>query len=447
MQAQGQAAPSEQMRERNDLIAKVNRFWNDMEEKYRGDLGAVMDDDLHVVGAMEQRITELEKRIAGGQRNQEARDASRARLAASYAPAAGGGLVHPSIGTGVGTAPPSAAQHRRTMQSLADQFLGHPDWQRYLNEIAPLGQVSENQSVRSPKIVFPHSFLNLVTGTSDTSAGVFVTPDDTGIFDPLGRRPLVLRDIISVRTTDSDLVEYVRQTSRTNNAAMVAEATAASGSSGVKPESDLALERISAPVRTIANWTAVTRRALSDAGQMRGIINQELRDNLEEELEDQILNGDGTGENFTGLEATSGTQDQAFDTDLLVTTRKARTLVRLNGRANPTAYVMNPLDWQNIDLLTDNEARYYFGGPSVLGTPRLWGLPVVECEAQPVDNAWVGDFRLAVLWDRQQTLMLISDSHSDFLIRNLLAILVESRHAFGVIRPAAFVEIDLTAGA
>jgi len=39
----------------------------------------------------------------------------------------------------------------------------------------------------------------------------------------------------------------------------------------------------------------------------------------------------------------------------------------------------------------------------------------------------------------------VSDSHSDFFVRNLVAILGELRAAFAVIRPSAFVEVDLTA--
>jgi hypothetical protein len=39
----------------------------------------------------------------------------------------------------------------------------------------------------------------------------------------------------------------------------------------------------------------------------------------------------------------------------------------------------------------------------------------------------------------------VSNQHSDFFIRNLVAILAEMRAAFGVLRPAAFVETDLTA--
>ena len=39
----------------------------------------------------------------------------------------------------------------------------------------------------------------------------------------------------------------------------------------------------------------------------------------------------------------------------------------------------------------------------------------------------------------------VSDSHSDFFIRNLVAILAELRAAFGILKPNAIIEIDLTA--
>jgi hypothetical protein len=51
-----------------------------------------------------------------------------------------------------------------------------------------------------------------------------------------------------------------------------------------------------------------------------------------------------------------------------------------------------------------------------------------------------------VLWDREQAMISVSDSHADFFIRNLVAILCELRAAMGIIRPTAFVEIDLTSG-
>ena len=59
--------------------------------------------------------------------------------------------------------------------------------------------------------------------------------------------------------------------------------------------------------------------------------------------------------------------------------------------------------------------------------------------------AVVADWRLAILWERMQTVISMSNSHSDFFVRNLVAVLAEYRAAFALIRPKAFVICDLTA--
>lgn len=425
---------AEMQRELNDTHDKIGTFWDEADIKYP-DAADLPNDLKDEVKALNRRREELENRINDSRQFSQMRDADRARSSASRQP------TNPLIVPGP---LPTGRNQGQTMQTLADSFLNSSEWRDYWASIAPNGQVSKQTRVQSPAFSFRQSILNLVTGTSDTSGGALVTPDRQPDMVPLGRRPLTLRQLLNVRRTGSDLVEYVRFNSRTNNAAPVAEATASSGSSGVKPESSFDLAIIQEPVKTIANWTPVTRRALADVPQMQGIIETELSDNLEETLETQVLTGDGVGENFTGLKNVSGTQDQAYDTSLLVTTRKARTLVKLNGKTSPNAYLLNSLDWQTIDLLTDNENRYYFGGPSVLGTPRLWGLPVVESDAQTQGAGWVGDWSFATLWDREQGSIYVTDSHLDFFIRNLIAILVEMRAAFGVRKPSAFVEIDLT---
>jgi HK97 family phage major capsid protein len=258
-------------------------------------------------------------------------------------------------------------------------------------------------------------------------------------------RELTIRDLLSTGTTNQNAIEYVIEGTWVNNAAIVADATASGDGSGAKPESDIAFTAASTTVKTIAHWVPVTRSTLADQGQIRMYIDQFLRYGVEEELEDQILNGSGAGNNFTGILNTSGTQTQAYDTSLLITTRRARTKVRLAGRATPTAYVLHPNDWEDLDLTMDGENRFYFGGPSVIGQPRLWGLPVVESEGMTEGVAVVADWRRAVLLDREQLQIFMSDSHSDFFVRNLVALLGEIRAAFFVIRPSAFVEIDLTA--
>lgn len=332
-------------------------------------------------------------------------------------------------------------------KSLGDQFLAATAYQGWLKEVAPDGRIPESlKGLRSPSI----GFKDLLTGDSVTSAGALVYSEQTSIIVPYGRRPLTLMDIITQGTTSSDTVEYVRVNAETNAAAPVAEATAAGGSSGYKPESGMTLERIVEPVKTLAHWIPVTKRALSDAGQLRTLIDNFLRYGLMEEFEDQAITGSGVGENFVGLDTVSGTQDQNWDTNILVTTRKARTKVRTVGRARPTAYLLHPTDWETIQLTRDESGgagtgAFLFGGPAGVQQETLWGLPVVECEAVPQGWGWVGDFRLMVYWSREQASIAVSDQHSDFFVRNLIAILAEQRGALGILKPNAFVEMDLTA--
>lgn len=351
-------------------------------------------------------------------------------------------------------------------KSLAERFTEAPEFKGWLDQIAPAGRVPDSlKGFSSPAFAFEglkalRGEKALVTGVSDTSAGALVRADWLGLAD-VGtfQRPLTVRQLVTNGTTESDAVEYARVTGFTNNAAPAAEATTAAGptadigdgsidlpaGSGVKAESGMTLEKVTANVKTIAHWIPATKRALSDASQIRTLIDNFLEYGLEEELEDQIVNGDGTGENFEGLLTVTGTQAQAWDTDLFVTTRKAKTKVRTVGRATATAFLFNPEDNERIDLAKDANERFYGNGPFGLGPDVLWGIPRVESEAVPAGTGLVADFRQAVLWDREQAAIQVSDSHADFFIRNLVAILAEMRAAFGVLRPKAIVEIDLTA--
>lgn len=341
---------------------------------------------------------------------------------------------------------PEAAAKRL---SMGEHFIKSPEWTALAKSVP--GGFSEKMRVQSPVV----NFKALLTGADhDTSAGSLVRPDYRGMQDPFYQRPLSLRDIVAKGNTTSDTIEYVRLVSVTNNAAPVAEATSSAAvgggvttvMAGVKPESGMEFEKDSTVVKTIAHWIPATKRALADASQIRTLIDSFLRYGLEEELEDQMLTGNGVGENFLGLTGTSGVQVQAAPTggqDIFDVTRIARRKVRIGGRANPTAFVMNPIDWERFELMRDGNDQFYAGGPFSMRTPGLWGLPVVESEVIPEGEAWVGAWNFAVLYDREQAGIQVTDAHADFFIRNLVAILAEMRAAFCVLRPPAFVKIAL----
>jgi len=335
--------------------------------------------------------------------------------------------------------------------SLGGQFVDSDAYKNLLKS-APSGVFSKDLHVQSGVA----QFKDLLTGSDrDASAGSLLRPDYRGLQDPFYQRPLRLRDVVGAGATTTDTIEYVRILSVTNNAAPVAEATSAAVidgttvddvAGGLKPESAMVFEKDSTTVKTIAHWIPATKRALSDASQIRTLIDQFLRYGLEEELEDQMLAGDGTGENFLGLANVSGVQTQAGPgggEDNFTVTRRARRKVQIGGRARPTAFVMNPIDWENIELKRDTQGRFYGAGPFSMTQPTLWGLPVVEAEVVPQGTAWVGAWNYAVLYDREQAGIQVTDSHADFFIRNLVAILAEMRAAFAVLRPQAFVKITL----
>lgn len=325
-------------------------------------------------------------------------------------------------------------------KSAGHEFVESDLFQEWLAELKT-GETLRSGNFRSPNV--PVS--NLITGASATSAGALVINDRKPIVDPgVFYREVTMLDVVGYGTTDSDTVEYAREKSHTNNADTRAEATATGGSSGTAQESTMVLEEVTESVRNIAHWVPVTRRAIADAGQMRAIIDNFLREGLRQKLEDKIVAGSGTND-IAGVINVSGVTAQAYDSDILTTARKGRTKVKTTGRAKATAYCMHPNDWQAFDLLQDNEARYFFGGPSILGTPRMWGLPVVESESFTEGQGMVAAWNLSILFDRQQTTIYTTDSHSDNFVRNIMVVLAELRAAFAVLRPAAFVTLDFTA--
>lgn len=356
--------------------------------------------------------------------------------------ALGDGLTDTSA-AGVATAVKNGGA--RGLKSLGQQFTEAEGWTTWLKANAPSGRVPDSARVgQTAPIPVDYSIgqKSLITGLSDTSAGALIVNDRFPDIVPALRRPLMMRDIVTTGTVSVDAIDWVKVNVETNNAAIVAEAT--SQSDGTKPESTFTFTKSTETVKTVAHWLAATKRSLSDAGQLRTLIDNFLEDGLNQALEDQMVTGNGVGENMVGLFNISGIQTKAFNVDLLRTLREAKTLVRTVGRDVASAFLMNPSDWQTIDLLKDNENRYYFGGPRDVGNPFVWGLPVIESEAVTAGTAFVGNFRQLVLLDREQTTISVSDSHSDFFIKNLVAILAELRAMFLCRRPKSLVKIALS---
>jgi HK97 family phage major capsid protein len=332
--------------------------------------------------------------------------------------------------------------------SPGDQFVNSSEYRELklsgafnskLNRVAFAVQLKEGTSLIEWK--------DLLRGSTATSGGAFVPNDLRPGYVELLQRELGLLDVIPRSQTNSDTIEYVREDTFTNSAAMVAEATATTGTTGLKPESTLEYSVQTATVRTLAHWVPVTNRMLSDAPAIRGIINSRLLLGLDLILEDQALEGDGTGENFTGILNTGGINIQGKGTDNVAdAVFKARTQVRVTGKGRPTAVVLHPNDWEAVRLMRENAAsatlgNYLMGPPSQVGAVTLWGIPVIESEAITENTGLIGDFRMGcMLFDREEAAIRVGTIDDQF-VRNMQTILAELRAAFVVWRPAMFTKI------
>lgn len=339
----------------------------------------------------------------------------------------------------------------RQAKSLGEMFVDSP-------EFKALGGGRNGANMPSP-FVLNASVANLGYNVKDVYSAL---PSGTpGSFGSIQRDPIVVppmrtkrvRDLFPVRTTTAAVIEYFQMTGFTNNASSVAERGALVDGSAFakKPQSGFTFVGQQAPVRTLAHWEAAHRNVLADEPQLRSIIDNELMYGLRLAEDDQIMNGDGAGENLLGVLATPGiqtydwsdgeVQDGVADTraDAL---RRAATLSFL-AYYEPTGIVLHPNDWEKIELTKDQQGQYLVAVSVALGgEPRLWRIPVVETPAIEEGTALIGAFGTgAQLYDREQASIRISEQHADFFVRNAIVVLAEQRLALAVKRPEAFVKV------
>lgn len=273
------------------------------------------------------------------------------------------------------------------------------------------------------------------------SAGVNIEPQRVGMVLPLTQR-LFIRDLIAAGTTDSNAIEFVRESGFTNNANVVSENPA-----NPKPESDITFELDSVPVATIAHWVRASRQVLADVPMLRSYIDGRLRYGLKLKEELQFLKGSGIGLNINGIEnqavayANPGVNVQGETAlDRLRIAMLQVTLAELD----PDGIVLSPIDWTSIELLKDGEMRYLFTQPQGIATPTLWGKPVVATQAQDAGDFLVGAFQQgAQIWDREQINVTVSTEDRDNFVKNMVTILCEERTGLTVFRPEAFVKGQL----
>jgi HK97 family phage major capsid protein len=347
----------------------------------------------------------------------------------------------------------------REIKSIGEMFVESPEFKALANGRNGANMVAPWQAAVS---LTTYNVKDVFSAMPSGTPGSFGTIQRDPIVTPPTRTKRV-RDLFPTRTTTAAVIEYFRQIgftslaapgvsassySTNNAAAPVAERSG--NAFGLKPQSSFQFVGEQAAVRTLAHWEAAHRNVLADEPQLRSIIDNELMYGLRLLEDNQILNGDGTGENLLGVLQTPGIQTYNWsdgatspvpDTkaDAL---RRAATLSFL-AYYEPTGIVVHPNDWEDIELTKDTNGQYLIAVSVAMGgEPKVWRMPLVDTPAMTEGKALVGAFGTgAQLYDREQASIRISEQHSDFFVRNAIVILAEQRLALAVKRPEAFVEV------
>lgn len=271
----------------------------------------------------------------------------------------------------------------------------------------------------------------------------------SGLVVPEALEPISIVQHIPSVPTDQQNVIWMEQTTVTNAAAPRAQGASLG-------ESAIAYTKRTTPVESIGTFLPIVDEILDDVPMLAQMIMSDMRWMVMDNVDDNIINGNGTSPNPQGLANLTGIQTQAKGTDDTFTAiRKLMTKIRAVGKARPSLIVIHPSDMEALatareagaaslsahdsDTVNVYNAGFLWGNPIQGDASLIWGVPYVESTQLTANTLYMGDFaRFSLIRDRQQFIVEQGYTADDFtkLQKTLrayvrLAILFTRASAFG----------------
>jgi len=262
--------------------------------------------------------------------------------------------------------------------------------------------------------------LNLKTEVTRASVADNTMASDVAGLAHIPRRNNAVSDLFNQATlgpNSNGTIRYWQEAAQTDNAAPVAE-------SAVIPESAITWEEILLPLRKIGDSMRVTREALEDVSFISAEIRNFSLKNVELQLDEQALLGDGTGQNFSGVDLVApnyaaGGFAGLFGTAATIYDVISTGIVQIaNAGQNsvfvPNAIVMNPTDAELMRLSKDADNNYIM--PTWLSTDGMSvkGVRIIESQLVPANQAYIGDFTFGTMWGAGTTTLDVATQHTTF---------------------------------
>lgn len=271
-----------------------------------------------------------------------------------------------------------------------------------------------------------------VEGAPSAGYTPYLTQTDTEPARPY-HRPLVVADLFSTGAITGTVLQYPVFDELEGNAKMVDETGAAPQVHWKDPvwKQD--------KIGKVASFFGISEDMMDDLSWVIGEINDAAQYDLKLQEESQLLSGNGTENNLTGLfnrGIQTMAQDGLSDADRL---SKAALQITTTTNFQADAYVMNPLDFWKLTIAKDANGNYL----NLTDGAKLWNIPTVATAAITEGTALVGAFKSAKVLRKGGLVVKMTDSDTDDFLHFKQKCRVSERLGLQVKYPKAFVKVTL----
>ena len=292
-----------------------------------------------------------------------------------------------------------STEKRTAPAVLAGKTLGERTW----NEMKERGYSRENGKFQIAGMSFRAADDNQTVAELNGEPHPNYYDETLTLVDPTiregYRRPMTIWSLFNHEMTDKDTVAWYTEGALDGTAAMTAEAGAFSRIHVNDPV------RHSAELKKVTAIWKQTDEILTDAPRFVTHVNARAGYNLDTVVEDQLVAGNGTGNNITGITNASGiltATATAYDMDFIESLLDQRTLIRkATPNFNVDTLLLADEDYDALMKLKNNADQYVLGGPTgfVYGNGvtigrNLWNtITIVPTPALTTGTSILGAFK------------------------------------------------------
>ena len=247
----------------------------------------------------------------------------------------------------------------------------------------------------------------------------------------IASRQVRLLDIVTIAQANSNTISWVYQANKDGAAGGTAEGA-------LKNQIDFDLVVNSETVKKRTAFIKVSEEMLGDIDFMQSEINNELTRELLKDVESQVYEGDGTGNNLNGIRNVStaftpgsfatGQPNEVANPNSVDVLVVAMNQIMLAEQGMPNYILMNPSDVTALKTkkVSSTDERYVSRLALVAGQLSLDGVPIIPTTLVASDEYLIGNFDFSTVYQKGAPSIEVGRDSDDFT-KNLVTVLIEWR--------------------